>query len=62
MTTKPMDKNTAIKKLEPVIRDMIDWLVKGKIGNIQVNMKNGGISNWNLVESRKPEYDNDISS
>ena len=58
MTEPPkftISKEAAIKKLEPYIIHMIDYIRQGKTGSVQVNFCKGGVGNCNLLESVKAE-------
>jgi len=50
-----ISKEMAIKKLEPAIIDMVEYIRQGKCGSISVNFYMGGVANWNLTESKKCE-------
>ena len=36
-----------------VMRDIKEFMVSKKVGNIQVNMFKGGITNWTINETKK---------
>ena len=43
---------TASKFLE-IVRDLRSFIAEKKVGNIQINMFKGGISNWSINETKK---------
>ena len=36
-----------------VMQDIKEFLVKKRVGNIQINMFKGGITNWTINETKK---------
>lgn len=40
-------------KFMEVIKDIKEFLVQKKVGNIQINMFKGGISNYSINETKK---------
>lgn len=36
-----------------VMKDVKEFLVTKRVGNIQINMFKGGITNWNINETKK---------
>ena len=51
-----MDKKEAApdsSKFMEVMRDIKEFLVLKKVGNIQINMFKGGISNYSINETKK---------
>jgi hypothetical protein len=47
------EREKALLLLKPVIEDAIEFLVNKKIGRVEICCFQGGVSNWNLVESRQ---------
>jgi len=43
----------ATTKFLDVMRDIKEFLIKKRVGNVQVNMFKGGISNWSINETKK---------
>lgn len=52
---KAFDQDKFRVMVEPILKDIKDYLEQGLVGNIQINFYSGGISNWNLVRSKQPE-------
>jgi len=46
---RPDDSSTFMQ----VMKDIKEFLIKRRVGNIQVNMFKGGISNWSINETKK---------
>jgi len=49
----PEKIETPTSKFMEVMRDIKEFLVSKRVGNIQVNMFKGGISNWSINETKK---------
>lgn len=43
----------ASSRFMDVMRDIKEFMVSKKVGNIQVNMFKGGITNWTINETKK---------
>lgn len=51
-TPQPEPAGASSRFME-VMRDVKEFMVSKKVGNIQVNMFKGGITNWTINETKK---------
>jgi len=49
----PDEKPKTDTKFMEVMRDIKEFLIQKRVGNVQVNMFKGGISNWSINETKK---------
>lgn len=58
MANQPISKLPPNTPLMEVMRDISEFLIQRRVGNVQINMFKGGITNWNINETKKAEVNN----